>query len=247
MKSTPPLLPTPPPPMTRFRQLSSAEIAERREKGLCFNCDERFSRNHRCKARFLLLIANTDTEGVLEEEPELTEDSLMALFNSSDGATGEAQLAQLSYHAMSGVQTAQTIRVLGSVAQHSVHVLVDGGSTLNFIQTHVARTLGLDHTPSPTLKVIVGNGDELTSDRVCKAVPIVIQGNTFVVDLYTLNLSGPDVVLGTPWLKTLGPVLMDYDSLTMKFTHGQTGGVKGRDYSHPHQSLIPSVQKTCAA
>ncbi|MCI43302.1 hypothetical protein A2U01_0064539, partial [Trifolium medium] len=76
--------------------------------------------------------------------------------------------AQLSYHAMSWIQTAQTIRVLGSVAQHSTHVLVDGGSTLNFIQTQVAHTLGLPHSPSPSLKVVVGNGDELTSNQVCK-------------------------------------------------------------------------------
>ncbi|MCI10462.1 hypothetical protein A2U01_0031555, partial [Trifolium medium] len=55
-KPNSPLLPAPP-IKTRFRQLSAAELIERREKGLCFNCDEKFSRNHRCKARFLLLIA----------------------------------------------------------------------------------------------------------------------------------------------------------------------------------------------
>lgn len=57
-RSAVPLLPTPP-EKTRFRQLSESELAERREKGLCFNCDERF---HRCKARFLLLITDGDNE-----------------------------------------------------------------------------------------------------------------------------------------------------------------------------------------
>jgi hypothetical protein len=217
-----PLLPTPP-PRTRFRQLSHAELVERREKGQCFNCDEQFSRNHRCKAKFLMFFTedeNGEFESTGEEDRQVQEavpDSLLALLESSE----EAQLAQLSYHAMSGIQTAQTIKVLGSVAQHSVHVLVDGGSTLNFIQTQVARTLGLTHSPSPSLKVIVGNGNELISNQVCKEVRIEIQGHVFIVDLYTINLSGPDVVFGTPWLKTLGPVLMDYQSLTMKFTHGR--------------------------
>lgn len=160
-----------------------------------------------------------------EDESEMEEsgqsnfgspDQIMALFDPPDAA----QLAQLSFHAMSDTQTAQTIKVFGGVAQHSVHVLVDGGSTLNFIQTQVARTLGLQHSSSPTLRVMVGNGDELTSAQVCKEVQIEIQGHSFVVDLYILNLSGPDIVLGTPWLKMLGPVLMDYQSLTMKFQHG---------------------------
>jgi hypothetical protein len=241
-RNHPPLLPAPP-SKTCFRQLTAAELAERREKGLCFNCDERFSRNHRCKARFLYFVAN-DTGGNDSEEggreldiSEVPADALLAFVEDSE----EAQLAQLSYHAMSGIQAAQTIKVLGKVAQHSVQVLVDGGSTLNFIQTHVARTLGLVHSPSPTLKVIVGNGDELTSNHVCKEVQIEIQGNKFVVDLYTLNLSGPDVVLGTPWLKTLGPILMDYETLTMEFSHGQQK-VELKGETGPNVSSISYMQ-----
>ncbi|GAU39167.1 hypothetical protein TSUD_147890 [Trifolium subterraneum] len=135
------------------------------------------------------------------------------------GLIEEPHSAQLSYHALSGVQSAQTIHVLGRVGSHSVRVLVDGGSTLNFIQAQVAHKLGLPHIPSPPLKVIVGNGEELSSTQVCKDVQLEMQGHIFAVDLYALNLCGPDIVLGTPWLETLGPMLMDYDSLTMKFTH----------------------------
>jgi len=52
--TTTPLLPTP--PKIQFRKLSLEERVVRREKGLCFNCDEKFSPNHNCKARFFLLI-----------------------------------------------------------------------------------------------------------------------------------------------------------------------------------------------
>ncbi|PNY12252.1 hypothetical protein L195_g008878 [Trifolium pratense] len=96
---------------------------------------------------------------------------------------------------------------------------MDGGSTLNFIQTQVAHKLGLPHLPSTPLKVIVGNGEELSSTQVCKGVQLEMQGHVFVIDFYALNLCGHDIVLGTPWLKTLGLVLMDYNSLKMNFTH----------------------------
>lgn len=57
----PPLLPSPPtklaipaPPPSKppfpIKYLTSAEQDARRAKGLCFNCDERFHRGHRCKA-----------------------------------------------------------------------------------------------------------------------------------------------------------------------------------------------------
>ncbi|MCI02373.1 hypothetical protein A2U01_0023405, partial [Trifolium medium] len=171
--SSAPLLPTPP-SRPRFRQLSPTEMADRREKGLCFNCDERFSRNHRCKARFLLLIAEEDDDshgldpedddshgldsgelGLPDPDPPHEIPDLVEEFNS----------AQLSFHALSGVQSAQTIRVLGRVGSHEVRVLVDGGSTLNFIQAQVAHKLGLPHLPSTPLKVIVGNGEELSSTQ----------------------------------------------------------------------------------
>jgi hypothetical protein len=39
----------------------------------------------------------------------------------------------------------------------------------------------------------------------------------FSVDLFVLPLSGADIVLGVQWLKTLGPILTDYEHLTMQF------------------------------
>jgi len=42
------------------------------------------------------------------------------------------------------------------------------------------------------------------------------------VHLYVLDMGGSDVVLRAQWLKQLGPILMDYQALTMKFVHHQT-------------------------
>ena len=48
--SQPSLLGPPPPGFPPFQCLSVAEQTERRAKGLCFNCDEQFKPEHRCKA-----------------------------------------------------------------------------------------------------------------------------------------------------------------------------------------------------
>ncbi|RVW74901.1 hypothetical protein CK203_054589 [Vitis vinifera] len=37
-----------------IRRLSPTEMKERRDKGLCFNCDEKFAPGHRCKKLFLI-------------------------------------------------------------------------------------------------------------------------------------------------------------------------------------------------
>ena len=53
--------------------------------------------------------------------------------------------------------------------------------------------------------------------HTCKATPIQVQDITFVVDLHVFPLCGANLVLGVQWLKSLGLVLMDYNTLSMKF------------------------------
>ena len=46
--------------------------------------------------------------------------------------------------------------------------------------------------------------------------------------IWSLNLCGADLVLGVQWLKSLGPVLTNYNDLTMKFLHsGRVVELKG--------------------
>lgn len=217
--STPPstntagLLPTPA-AKPRFRHLSSAEMDERREKGLCFNCDQRWSRQHKCGARIFLMVANSDDDP-LTSELEQAVDLL-------DPGDSEIQAAQLSLHALSGSHAADTFRVVGMIGSHSVHVLVDGGSTHNFIKNSLALTLGLNRSDIHLFRVLVGSGQELLCDKVCHDVTMLIQNNSFQLDLYPLDLRGADIVLGAQWLKQLGPVLMNYTTLTMTFFHNNS-------------------------
>ena len=62
--STPPTHLLPPP----FKKLTNSKIQQKREKGLCFRCDERFSQGHRCKQKTLQVL------WVIEDEVEDKED-----------------------------------------------------------------------------------------------------------------------------------------------------------------------------
>jgi hypothetical protein len=140
-----------------------------------------------------------------------TQDELLAY-----GSTPEAQL---SLNALSGSGVSEILRMVGHIAKRGVSVLVDGGSTHNFVQAHVAQSLSLSQSPTVPLKVLVGSGEELICNKVCKGVEIAIQEHTFILDLFVLDMGGTDIVLGAQWLKQLGPVLMDYQKLTIKFMH----------------------------
>ena len=59
------------------RKLIAKEIQQRREKGLCFNCDEKFHKNHKFTVKFTILLSNIDeqqeddSEEALEFIPEV--------------------------------------------------------------------------------------------------------------------------------------------------------------------------------
>ena len=56
------LLPSQPPlppsvkPVILIRWLTTTQMMEQREKGICYNCDEKFHRGHRCKGKMFALL-----------------------------------------------------------------------------------------------------------------------------------------------------------------------------------------------
>ena len=79
------------------------------------------------------------------------------------------------------------------------------------------KQLGLSLCQIAPLRVMVGNGHTLDYHLLFEASMITIQDITFCVDLHVLPLCETNLVLGVQWLKSLGPVLTDYNKLSMKF------------------------------
>ncbi|VFQ84344.1 unnamed protein product [Cuscuta campestris] len=62
----------------------------------------------------------------------------------------------------------------------------------------------------------------------CPRTPVSLQGHLFEIDLFMLEVHGPDIVLGIQWLQTLGKVAHDYAKLTMEFSwNGDTITLRG--------------------
>ncbi|KAG2380778.1 uncharacterized protein HKW66_Vig0201500 [Vigna angularis] len=187
----------------------------RREKGLCYNCDDKFSPGHKCKASFFLLsTVDDENDDIKVESPRLETVPSMLHLEFTD--LGESE-AQISFNALAGLPTPKALRIMGHISNQPTTILVDRGSTHNFIQDRVAHFLNLDVMATNTLKVMVGNGSEIECHNICSGLELEIQGHKFVEDLHVLPINGDGVVLGIQWLKYLGPIVIDYSQLTMKF------------------------------
>lgn len=202
-RSAPPLLPTPPLPIKKF---SPQELREKREKGLCYNSDKKWAPGHRCRSKFLVMFGTDD-----EEEPD--DESVPPDITPDDTVLGDIS----SLHTLSGLGRPRSLHLIGTIGHQQQRVLVDSGSTHNFIQPKVAQSLLLETRSVTPFRVYVGNGDYLICRHMCPNVAVTLQQYEFIVDFHVLSIEGPSLVLGIQWLQTLGPVTHDYAQQTMEF------------------------------
>lgn len=166
------------------RALTPVEFEEKRAKNHCFSCDEKFERGHRCKEKRPQLY-HLEIEEVedIEEEEEAEE-------------AVENELAQIYVQALAGVSDYQTIRVTGHVGRRSVQMLLDTGSTHNFLDTVTTQKLGCNVTIKGNMSVRVADGRKLVCDTVVEGFTWKMQGLQFTADLFLMPLKGCDMVLG---------------------------------------------------
>ncbi|CAM8978876.1 unnamed protein product [Rhodiola kirilowii] len=213
-----PKLLTPPTSTTLpIKRLTPTKMAARKEKGLCFNCDERYAPGHKCRPRFQCLVLN---ETPFEEECPVinhVEDEEVDLHAEEHELVNPDTTPNISCHALEGRVAPSTLRLRGQLKTLPIVILVDSGSTHNFLQTRVARKAGLPIEQSTHLNVTIGNGDELQCQGLCRNVELQLGNSTFLIDFHLLPIYGAEAVLGAQWLADLGPVLFDYQKLWMSF------------------------------
>ena len=186
------------------RRLNQAEEDERRRLGLCFNCDEKYSRDHNKGKRLFLLDC--------EEDDDDSEDAAAAGEES-----GDTESPVFSLHAVAGVPVADMIQITMSVGAASLLALLDSGSTHSFISEDAARCTGLPIEDRPRMTATVANGEWVACPGVIRHAPFSIDATSFATDLFVMPLAGYDLVLGTRWLGTLGPIVWDFATRSISF------------------------------
>ena len=121
-----------------------------RALGLCYKCNAKWSKDHRCAPEVL--------HAVKALWESLDPDVVPAAETSDHQPTEQVFLA-ISKSAVSGVPTACTIRLLGSMSGILVHILVDSGSSSSFISnTTTVKLHHLDSVSVSSYEQVAGGG-----------------------------------------------------------------------------------------
>ncbi|XP_057773723.1 uncharacterized protein LOC130993019 [Salvia miltiorrhiza] len=192
-----------------IKLLTSAERAARREKGLCFNCDEPYVYGHKCKHRVFFMTMTEEQEMEYSQYEGIEGETLIA-----DPITEPMEEIQLSLHSLMGEIGLTTMKVVGEVEEHKLHILVDTGSTLSFLQESTAKKLGCKMEEVKPIMVRVANGQKLISTRQATNFTWGVQGHQFIYSPRVLASEGYDLILGGDWLKYCTPIELDYNKMT---------------------------------
>ncbi|KAK2659382.1 hypothetical protein Ddye_005915 [Dipteronia dyeriana] len=110
------------------------------------------SPRHHCKKIFVI-------EACLEE---VDEDVIKELEEDAEVAS-EEEVPKISLHAISGTRSPETKRIRGIIDNINTTILVDFGSTHNFVIESSARKVELQPVTGGRFEVVVASGDRLSS------------------------------------------------------------------------------------
>nr|GEW16251.1 putative mitochondrial protein [Tanacetum cinerariifolium] len=146
---------------------------------------------------------------------------------------GVTDSPQITLNALFGLNSYQPIRVRGRVGKQVVHILIDYGSTHNFLDIHSAKKLGCRLAKTTPMQVSVANGQRMMSTSVCHDFKWSLQNEVFTSDVMLLPLGGCEMVLGIQWLATLRDMQCNFKKLIMKFNHkGKQLVLRGMNNTH---------------
>jgi hypothetical protein len=169
-------------------------MAERQLKGLCYNYDDKYFLGHKCKEQNIFMaisedISEEDVETLLvSESPETTD-----ITPPSDPPKVEPVI---SLNALNYFSAPQTLKLIGYIKHRKVIILVDSGSTHNFIHHHIAQETHCYIHAVNNFQIMITNGGSMKCGGHCKNVRLQIGDYHLKSHIFSINMGDCDIVLG---------------------------------------------------
>jgi len=147
------------------KPVQDRDISERRAKGLCFWCDEKFTPGHKCSKRlYNLEIQIEDSSDSPFAEPV----NLMDMDHLPEVELAEEEEPLISIHALTGETAFQTLKVKGKAKNVPILILIDSGSSHNFLDAGLAAKIRSKLHEAKPFNVSMADGNQVKGTKGCK-------------------------------------------------------------------------------
>ena len=103
---------------------------------------------------------------------------------------------------MDGISTPQTLNIEGYIKKKKEIVLIDFGSTHNFIPYKLAKDLNCFVYPAPEFQVMIADGGTINFSGKCNKINLTMGEYVVNSPMISIPMGGADVVLGIQWLQS---------------------------------------------
>lgn len=188
----------------------AALMAYRKAKGLCYKCGLKWGQTHKCPESIPL--------NVVEELWQMLEISENQSLSPEDSDSGDDLMA-ISTQAASGTAGGNTLKLQCHISHLPALVLVDSGSSHNFISGQFANGFPDWIRLSEPIKVRVADGGILLCTHRLENCTWLIQGKQFKTSFNILPLKCYDAILGMQWLEQHSPMEVEWAHKWLSFNH----------------------------
>eukprot|EP00253_Pinus_taeda_P022383 PITA_22383 len=200
------------PSLPQPTRLTPQQMEEKRAKGLCYSCNSKYTKGHKCSEKKLFYI---DCEEEEEKEQEISKEEDILQEQTLDK---EEMNFTISFNALVGITTPQTIKIEGHIKKKKVVVLIDSGSTHNFIHYKIAKEFNCFLYPASESQVMVASGGTINCSTKCHNIKLSMGEYVLNRPMLSIPMGGAVVVLGVQWLPSLGTIAFNFQEIFMKFS-----------------------------
>jgi hypothetical protein len=169
-------------------RLTPQQLKERKEKGLCFNCDRKYSKGHKCGENKLFYI-------YCEEEEEQEQEQEPSQDENVEAISSEEFTPTISCNALDGISTPQTLNIEGYIKKKKVIVLIDSGSTHNFIHYKLSKALNFFVYLALEFQVMIADGGTINFSGKCNKINLTMGEYVMNIPMIAIPIGGADLVL----------------------------------------------------
>jgi hypothetical protein len=116
----------------------------------------------------------------------------------------------ISLNSLTGFSDPQTLKLISYIKQRKVIILVDSGNTHNCIHLCIAQEIHCYIHAVNNFQIMIANGGSMKCGGLYEIVRLQIGDYHLKSHMFAIDMGGCDIVLGADWLRTLGPILMDF-------------------------------------
>jgi hypothetical protein len=159
---------SPPSTPLKIHKLTRAEMVERQLKGLCYNCDDKYFPGHKCKEIKIFMAV---TEDLSEEDVVVpTMEELPPPSDLTPPSDPPDVESMISLNSLTGFSSPQTLKLIGYIKNRKVIILVESGSTHNFIHRRISQEVNCYICVINNFQIMITNGGSMKCGGRCENV-----------------------------------------------------------------------------